>query len=105
MLSKKFLQVLLTQLLSFRLPAVGVVALCVLFLFAQVAEKSHGHDKNHDLSADCAICLSISLDDSVLANSVHMPIFKVITTVVDGLPLDAQVARIYKAQVRAPPLS
>ena len=105
MLPKKILQTARAQLLSFYLPSVGVVALCGLFLFAQVAEKSHGHNKNLDLSADCAICLSISLDDSVLANSVHMPIFKVITTVVDGLPLHAQVARIYKAQVRAPPLS
>ena len=105
MLSKKFLKAALTQLLSFRLPAVGGVALCVLFLFAQVAEKSHDHDKNLDLNADCAICLSISLDDAVLVNSVYMPIFKAITTAFDGLPLDAQVARIYKAQVRAPPLS
>ena len=105
MLSKKFLKAALTQLLSFRLPAVGGVALCVLFLFAQVAEKSHGHDKDLDSSADCAICLSISLDDPVFVNSAHMPIFKVITTALDGLPLDTQVARIYKARVRAPPLA
>ena len=104
-MSKKILHAVRAQLLSFRLPSVGVVALCVLFIFAQVVEKSHGHDKNLDLSADCTICLNISLDDHVLANSVHMPIFKVITTALDGLPLDAQVARIYKARVRAPPLA
>ena len=105
MLSKKILRAVRAQLLSFRLPSVGVVALCALLIFAQVAEKSHGHDKNLDLSADCTICLNISLDDHVLANSVHMPIFKVITTALDGLPLDARVARIYKARVRAPPLA
>jgi hypothetical protein len=105
MLSRKILQTVRAQSLSFHLPSAGVVALCALFLFAQVAEKSHGHDKNLDLSADCTICLNINLDDHVLANSVHMPIFKVITTALDGLPLDAQVARIYKARVRAPPLA
>ena len=105
MQTKQYSQAMFALLLSLRLPSVGSLALCCLFLFAQVAEKSHGHDKDLDSSADCAICLSISLDDPVFVNSAHMPILKVITTALDGLPQDTQVARIYKARVRAPPLA